>query len=227
MQDPCDTDADGFCRTHGNDCADYQLYLAEGEGTGPDADQEDPAETVVPTEMTSDQAIAFLCDSRASVLCLVETIEMLLAGHDVQRAYLELSSEAGRTIARTLLDHQVPFGVLSFGQPDLGPEHQDLVGSASELVQLDPGSFHLLKAQLAIVPAMVGSGEDHVDAAMGGSNIDLSPNTLPGAVLELAQANSRTLLMVDTPERGLVQTADGRYLRRVIVIGEAVSSTGS
>lgn len=214
-------DADGFCPEHGNDCDDFALSLSD-QASLEEADDTSP-EKRLPTA-DPDRAIAFLADSRASTLLLAETVDMLVADHKVHHALVELHSPAGLAIADALLRNQVDYSVLAFGQ-DLptGASDDDpvteLLASATQVVQIEPSSFAQLRAQLCVVPAMIGSDEVHIDALYGDTGLDMAPSTLPGLVVDQAQIAERSIMMIDAPERGLVRQADGAYRRRVMHIG--------
>lgn len=237
--DPAATvDQDGFCSAHGNDCADYHLHLQEAAQDAP-TDQEgvEEADEELAGQMAAapveGAVIAFLADSRASTLLLEETVAMLVESQQVAQALVELHSLPGVRIAAALHRAGVSYSVLSFG-PDL-PEHAGddevpevvgvehagaLLAHAEQVVQVDPRGFGWLHAQLCVVPACVGSDEVHLDGFVEDVQLDMSPTTLPGLVMDQASLDGRAMLLIDAPERGIVRQADGAYRRRVIHIGQ-------
>lgn len=236
----CTHDDEGFCDQHGWDCADYQQHLVQQRdaavaGTDEeevvrDTDDQSPTEPADLPETGQSRTIAFLCDSRASTLRLSATVRMLVERHEVQHALVELDSAAGVRIAGHLQAAGVSYSVLSFtdelpqasvvtGGPDTGEQASLYLSHADQVIQVEPDQLGALHAQLCLVPATAGSGEVYLDAMAGGANLDMSQTTLPGLVAEQAQLIGRNLLIVDTPERGLVQEADGTFRRRVLHVG--------
>lgn len=205
-------DEDGFCPTHGSDCDDYALHLHEEA----ERDETDQLPTADP-----DKAIAFLADSRASTIMLSETIDMLAGDQRIHHGLVEVHSPAGLVIGAALLRNQVDYSVLAFGQ-DLpsGAGADDpvteLLANAVQIIEIEPHTFAQLHAQLCVIPAMVGSGEMRIDPLLSDTSLDFSPTTLPGLVLEQAHRTGRSLMVIDSPERGLVRQPDDQYLRRVL-----------
>jgi hypothetical protein len=175
-----------------------------------------------PTERT----VAFFADPRAATLLLTETISELITALDVKRGIVDLSSLPGLAIAAAFERAGVPYASLEFGQKDHyesataerdsvhnpyiaadAARYRALADGSREITVADFGS---IDANVVLVPAMVGPDE---------KLIDFSPNTVPGTVLTQFEALERSLVVVDTPERGLRVMPNGVYQRPLIHIG--------
>lgn len=187
--------------------------------------------------LRAERTAVFFCDSRASTIMLGETISTLIAVKHIQRGILDVNSPAGRAIAAQFHKAGLPYDILSTDQPLPEDNTQDsdddelreydkfddpayLLQQAAGIVDVDPENYHQINANIVVVPAMVGSGQKHIDVVADRTDvIDAGPTTLPGIVMAQCQMADRDVLMIDTPERGLVQRADGEYQRRVAHLG--------
>jgi len=178
--------------------------------------------TPSPTERT----VAFFADPRAATLLLTETIFELIGALDVKRGLVDLSSLPGLAVAAAFERAGVPYASLEFGQEDhyesaaaeRDPVHSPYVAADAERFrhladgtrEITVAEFGTIDANVVLIPAMVGPDE---------KLIDFSPSTVPGAVLTQFEAIERSLVVVDTPERGLRQMPGGVYQRPLIHIG--------
>lgn len=156
---------------------------------------------------------AFFADSRASTIQLGQTVSLLLSVHGIKRGIVEVTSAAGRVVAREFHRAGLPYDVF-----DLDTEANDLylLEQATGTVEIEIAAVAALDAELIVLPAMVGSGQGRVDVFIDpGATLDLTVQTLPGRIIEAAEAAHRELLLIDTPENGLVQRAGGEYHRRI------------
>lgn len=187
--------------------------------------------------LRTERTAVFFCDSRASTIMLGETISTLIAVKHIQHGILDVNSPAGRAVAAEFYKAGLPYDILSTDQPlpennaqssddDELREHDKLddptylLQQADGIVDVDPENYHRINANIVVVPAMVGSGQKHIDVVADRADvIDAGPTTLPGIVMAQCQMADRDVLMIDTPERGLVQCADGQYQRRVAHLG--------
>jgi hypothetical protein len=184
------------------------------------------AEPADHTAQLTERTVAFFADPRAATLLLTETISELIVALDVKRGLVDLSSLPGLAVAAAFERAGVPYVSLVFGQEDhyvSAAAERDLVhnpytaADAEKFRQLADGShevaiaeFGAIDANVVLIPAMVGPDE---------KLIDFSPGTVPGAVLSQFEALERSLVVVDTPERGLRQMSGGVYQRPLIHIG--------
>lgn len=172
------------------------------------------------------RSMAVFADSRASSLLVRQTIATLIGSKGIEHAFVDLFTPAGVASAQALQEAGIAYTVMSMGA-DIDPDDKEaafLLSQAASVAEVDPAAAATLPASLVVVPAVVGSLEEYLDNAVERTELDFSPTTLPGVVLESAQAAGRDLLMVDAPERGLIRTAAGEYRRRVFHVGHAPST---
>lgn len=195
-----------------------------------------------PKELDPQRVAAFLCDSRASDLLLEQTLKALIASQKLEHVLVDVDSIAGRAIAHACQKADVEYTVLDFagamGPQDEGVESEtaisadpadeektSLCSSAVQVVDMDPAQIGMLRAQLCIVPAASGQGLAHLDVYVDAVELDLSPTTIPGLTFLQARDTSRSLLLIDIPERGIVREEDSTLRRRLLHIGaEAVDT---
>lgn len=197
--------------------------------------KDDPRYTQDDTTAAAARSAVFFPDSRASELCLDTTVEQLASANDLQTGIVELSTLAGVTLAATFLRLGIDYKILSFGQgtPEFGsekpydpstlPSLEDaayLFKHSSGTVVLDPENLHTIEANYVVIPAISGSGTKRIDLAVEKDPVDVGQTTLLGHLLSLFETSGQqhTVLMIDPPERGLVQERDGSYQRRVLSI---------
>lgn len=185
--------------------------------------------------LATERTAAFFADTRASTIMLGQTLSMLIAHKNIQRGIVDLMTPAGLTMAAEFQKAGLPYDVLHLNPegPEYTTEHdtdldldaQYLFTQATGVTQLSPQAITQLDANLVIIPAMAGAGEAHIDMLSEDKELlDFAPTTLPGVVLAQAEQFGRGLLLIDTPERGLVQLPDGLYQRRIMHIGQRVTS---
>lgn len=193
-------------------------------------------------KLSTERTAVFFCDSRASTVMLGETVSLLIATKHIERGILDINSAPGRVVAAEFHKAGLPYSALSTDQPlptnedladitDLDGEFPSklddpayLLQQAAGIVEVDPERYHEINANIVLVPAMVGSGQVHIDLVADHTNgIDLSPTTLPGVVIEQCQLADRDVLLIDPPERGLVQRPGGGYQRRIMHLGMEAS----
>lgn len=173
----------------------------------------------------------FYADSRASEIAIAETVRQLIAGGELTEAIVELNSVVGVTVANTIQElseqpggEHLRYSVLSFetgfDQPTDDPEREALYQYAHQVISAQAGELPSRAVRVVLVPAILGSGQQRIDYFLDPENAlpDLSPTTMPGhiaAQLQLGQDQPEVIL-IDPPERGLVQQVDGSYVRRLL-----------
>lgn len=172
------------------------------------------------------RSMAVFADSRASDLLVRQTVATLIGSKGLEHAFVDLITPVGIASAQALQEAGIAYTVMSMGV-DIDPADEEvarLLSQAASVAEVDPAAAATLQASLMVVPAAVGSLEEYLDNAVERTELDFSLTTLPGVVLESAQAAGRDILMIDTPERGLIRTATGEYRRRVFHVGHAPST---
>lgn len=178
------------------------------------------------------RTVVIIPDSRSSEILMGETVSMLIEANSIEQGVVELSTLVGVTAAAAFKEAQVPYKVLSFGQgtPDFAaerpynPKTSTTLEDASYLfkhsdgvVEVDADSLHTLDANYIFVPAIAGSGQQRIDLAVESAPVDVGETTLIGHLLALFEQTGETdVLLIDPPERGLIQNADGSYHRRLM-----------
>lgn len=187
------------------------------------------AAPVAPTERPEARVLTVLVDSRASSIMLVGTIRDIIDEYSITEVIINANSPAGENVANELGRLDIPFWLASPGvEGDSTSLRGDTLGMAQPAVRVDDTPFydednplldlavgqlaldlstiHQTDAMLVIVPAMVGSTHEVVDLLRpsDGSRTDLTPRTIPGAVVSACSAVERQLLVIEPPERGLV-----------------------
>lgn len=187
--------------------------------------EDEPAQHV---EGSAEYTVAFIPDSRASTVALAETVKHLINARSVSRGIVELNTAAGITVAAQLYEQKIAFDVMVFDNAedeDLEPEGEParLHAAAAQHISVSPEELHELDANYIVIPAISGAGERRIDLAVDGNvGVDIGETTLPGHVMKSLQEKAETtgiteeVLYIDTPERGLVQEADGTYQRRIL-----------
>jgi hypothetical protein len=175
-----------------------------------------------------ERTVAFFADPRAATLLLTETISQMIAALSIERGLVDLSSIPGLSIAAAFELAGVPYEAMVFGQEDqydtaLGdrePVQNPYIAAdaarfrllADGVREISSSEFASIDANVALIPAMAGPDE---------KLIDFSPLTVTGAVLTQLENVQRSLVIVDTPERGLRSMPDGSYQRAVIHVAGA------
>jgi hypothetical protein len=178
----------------------------------------------------TERTVAFFPDPRASTLLLTDTVASLIEILEIERGLVDLSSLPGLAVAAAFEEKNVPFDSLQYGQADhyiewmseRDPVHNPVIEADAERLRalasgvktLEVGDLGDVDANVILIPAMANN-----DAKL----IDFSPETLPGAVMTQLEAGERPLMIIDTPERGLRQSFEGVYQRRIIHVGEGAS----
>lgn len=164
-----------------------------------------------------------LADSRASSLLIEQTLDAHLPKDTT--VYFDLKTDLGKKQIAHRLENGQKVGIVTFGDvkgetipvsmadlPTINFDHLD----ATELAELD--------ARIILVPAMIGSGEIFIDATQEGMVIDFGPKTVSGRIVDAVQESNSMMVMLDPPERGLVQFPKNKaneevYARRFLVVG--------
>lgn len=240
---------DGLCEEDAVDCYVADAPLDGSETIAPPADRDRLAELVsvdaaardnqgsmtpeqlaelewqrslLVSELTADDLPAdmlVLADSRASEIGLARTLEVLLGASRTSRVVVVGPGPVLLAAGEAAASASVPLVSASVDERgNVVAEHGEDLGSLAR------GSIAALPARLVIVPASVGSDEHLIDIMTDRVDFDFSPITLPGAVLEAASEATRTLVLVDTPERGLVREASGGYRRRAVRVGASLGT---
>lgn len=197
---------------------------------------------------TATRRVAFFTDTRTTTIALERTVEELIATRNIAHGVVDLHTLAGVTIANTFVKHDIPYDVMWLGlaslddvrkqakqlsAADYDPHAPVSLDNAPYLyllkddeVSINPEHPYLLGAHLVVIPAMTGSGERTVDCLVNEHRDapDFSPKTLPGhllTTLEEADPQQRPqsdLIVIDVPERGLVQLPNQDYMRRIMLL---------
>ncbi|MDP9903131.1 hypothetical protein [Arthrobacter bambusae] len=156
--------------------------------------------------------IAVFSDPRASTLFLQETAQSLVTQYKIERAYVDLSTLAGLTVATAFLEAGIPYESLEFGKaqpaPETDPQKAFLpfepkqarsLSDAPHLRQMSAGTvtldveeLTLISANLVVIPAMADE-----------TLMDFSQGTVVGQVLNHVEKSGGDLLLIAPPERGL------------------------
>ncbi|MCI4659690.1 hypothetical protein [Cryobacterium zhongshanensis] len=195
-----------------------------------DAEIVDDEESAGGTATLTERTVVFFTDPRAATLLLTETIGRLISTLRIKHGIVDLSSIPGLAVAAAFERAGVPYESLLFGQEnhyDNRPPERDAVNNpyiesdAERFRRLAAGSkvvpmadLGTINANIVLIPAMVGPDE---------KLIDLSFDSLPGAVLTQLEAVERAFVIVDTPERGLRSMPDGTYERTLIQVSGPLS----
>lgn len=197
------------------------------------------------------KTFAFFVDARASNIALEATVENMIDADRIDFGLVDLNTIAGVTIAATLLKHEIPYNVLSFGATALNevtksaehaatynfdhdkPRTLDdagyLMAHSQVVVHVSPERPWDIDASLVIVPSITNAGVHHIDLSTNehGDSLDLREDTIPGYLMHSAQKaiteqpdqlKDSAVLVIDTPESGLVQLINGKHTRRIILV---------
>lgn len=188
--------------------------MTDQQGKTPLCNDESP-----PTERTA----VFIADPRAAALLLTETVEKLIESSDIELGIIDLSTVPGIAVAKAFDNSGVPFESLEYGQSDhtgLAPAEPStstpvtaddatrLRALASAERAVPVAELGDMDANIVLIPAIGGGGDN--------ARLDLSPQTVTGAVFVQIEAAGRDVLIVDAPERGLRTSGDGEYQRAII-----------
>lgn len=200
------------------------MYSTEPENDIIDAEIVEEAAPAAESEMISPKrTLTFFTDPRTSTFLLGETIAALLASLKIEHALVDLTNMSGVVIAKELVKAGIPYDLLDFGQQGAGAQFEKKPDGSSPEVDVDydphfdPGEdttydlvnlrhkalgtiavnvaeLGTINTNIVLVPALVHPYEKH---------LDLSPQTIPGAVYTQMEERQRALIMIGTPEQGL------------------------
>lgn len=179
-----------------------------------------------------ERTAVFLADPEAASLLLVDTVRRLIDNHRIQKGIVDLSTVPGLAVAGAFHDAGVPYLSLEYGQErhhDTHSEDRDLTAissvTASRLPRGPEAYYALAEGRHEMSIGDIGG----IDAEIvlvpkaRGDFIDLSPETITGAVYTQCQELARDLLLVIPPERGVVSTPDGNYVRTIAHVKETAA----
>lgn len=190
------------------------------------------------SEMLGQQSVTtatFFADSRASSLCLAATLPTIMAELGIQRVITDIASPAGVAIAAWCNSTGMPYDVLVLdgsdptidlpkdmfydsSRPATMADAPFLISRSMGATILDPSAMGDFPGNVVVIPAMEGSDQAFIDV-LAGDQLDMGLSTLPGNVAHQAERARRSIMLIDTPERGLVRSIQGEMLRRVLRIG--------
>lgn len=172
------------------------LYLNENLPKGPT----EPLDTI------------FFVDSRASSVNIFETMQLLTQSHPIKTAIINPTTECGVALETTFDELSIETTSEMYGV--------DLITMSGKTFQQNLDAIIAgLPARIVVIPAPIGSGQHHIDLFQESVEWDLSPNTLPGAVIQAAATSQRKLILIDVPERGLVRHSNNTLYRRMMHLG--------
>lgn len=159
--------------------------------------------------LASDEAVptaVFFADPRASSFLLSDTISSMLGSYNIQRAYIDVSNQAGLVIAGELLRAGIAYELLDFGQEiqEVAPrafvlDQERTAADVPYLRTMSAGTHAVAVEDLASIDANVVLIPAMADERL----INFSTTSVVGTVLTQAEESGRELLVITPPERGL------------------------
>lgn len=166
-----------------------------------------------------DSSAVVFADSRTDDLFFNETLTKHLPEDCV--VYLDPATQIGRDTITTRLANGQPVGVLSYDPKHLAENYYEALDGlpVTQISNIDPITLKLYPHRIIVVPAMAATGQMFIDASAPDTLLDFGPTTIQARVTDAAQLAGIAVIVVDTPERGLVRYPDGSYARRFMVLG--------
>jgi hypothetical protein len=166
-------------------------------------------------EQTAVRTAAFLADRDTSTFLLADTVQSLIAAQQVQSAVVDLSTEAGASIARLVaatpgIEYRI-FDTVPLDGDGIPSGLAPLLEGSAGTVPFDAEDICAIDANIVLIPAAA------IDAGPG---VDVSDGTVAGAVLAQLQPAGLPCLLVLPPESGLRRQEDGSYVRLTLKIQE-------
>jgi hypothetical protein len=180
------------------------------------ATTEESTEVEILPEETLVRTAAFLAEEHTSAFLLVPTIQSLIASQKIQSAIVDLSTEAGISIAHLLVSNPeieyrifdtAPLESTDNHKFDLGPVLEHSAGT----VTFNAEDITGIDANIVLMPAAA------IDAGPG---VDVSDGTIAGAVISQLQQTNTNCMIVLPPESGLRKQEDGSYVRLTLKLEE-------
>lgn len=151
---------------------------------------------------------AFLADGRTSTFLLAETLDALISRQQIQSAIVDISTEAGVTTAKQLLESGVDYRIFDTIAPKWSESTLPLVDQVRYqslgTVPFDPQHVADIDANIVLIPAPAGDA---------GAGIDATDGTITAVVMEQLKVAELNCLLVLPPESGLRRQDDGSYVR--------------
>lgn len=185
---------------------------AELVDDGPETTSNKTGSTAEPVVL---RTAAFLSDGRTDTFLLAETVDALISQQSIQEAVVDISTEAGVTIARRLLELEIDYSIFDTVPPKWDGENRVLLeqlrARAKSLVPLDLDNLADIDANVVLAPA---------PATDAGPGIDATDGTITALVLDQMQAADQSCLLILPPESGLRRRESGDYVRLTIRLSE-------
>lgn len=178
----------------------------------PDTASNHAEPTAEPVEV---RTAAFLSDGRTSAFLLAETVDALISKQNIQEAVVDISTEAGVTIARRLLELEIDYSIFDTVPLKWDGENrlllEQLRDHAKSLVPLDLDNLADIDANVVLAPA---------PATDAGPGIDATDGTITALVIDQMRAAGQSCLLILPPESGLRCRPSGDYVRVSIRLSE-------